>query len=219
MTSKIQILSTVHCPTLRPFHGIGPPHLIFGMVHATIGPAPDNHSTMHPRLPSIAPFAHLGWAFVFLLMGGQVHQAQGQALPDVSLKDIQGNVVSTASSLQKEGPTVFCFWATWCSPCKRELNNYAELYDDWVDETGVKIVAVSIDDQRSVNRVAPYVNSVGWEYDILLDPNRDFARALNVQNVPHTFVVDAQGNVVWSHNNYAEGDEYELYEELLKLAE
>lgn len=189
------------------------------MVHVFIGPPPDNHKTMHPRLPSIAPFAHLGWAFVVLLTGGWVDQAQGQALPDVSLKDIQGNVVSTAASLQEEGPTVFCFWATWCSPCKRELNNYAELYDDWVDETGVKIVAVSIDDQRSVNRVAPYVNSVGWEYDILLDPNRDFARALNVQNVPHTFVVDAQGNVVWSHNNYAEGDEYELYEELLKLAE
>ena len=151
-------------------------------------------------------------------MLGTTLTSLGQSLPNVSLKDIQGNAVETASLVQEEGPTVFCFWATWCSPCKRELNNYAELYEDWVDETGVKIVAVSIDDQRSVNRVAPYVNSVGWEYDILLDPNRDFARALNVQNVPHTFVVDSEGNVVWSHNNYADGDEFELYEELLKLA-
>ena len=145
--------------------------------------------------------------------------AMGQTLPDVSLKDMDGNAVKTQSLLQEEGPTVFCFWATWCSPCKRELNNYAELYDDWVDETGVSVVAVSIDDQRSVNRVAPYVNSVSWEYDILLDPNRDFARALNVQNVPHTFVVAPSGEVVWSHNNYADGDEYELYEELLKFVE
>ena len=142
-----------------------------------------------------------------------------QSLPDILLKDTEGNALQTADLLQIEAPTVFCFWATWCSPCKRELNNYAELYDDWVDETGVKIVAVSIDDQRSVNRVAPYVNSVGWDYDILLDPNREFARAMNVNNVPHTFVVDAGGKVVWSHNNYAEGDEYELYEELLKLVE
>ena len=44
---------------------------------------------------------------------------------------------------------------------------------------------MSIDDMRSTNRVAPYVNSVGWEYEILLDPNREFARALNVNNVPH----------------------------------
>ena len=142
-----------------------------------------------------------------------------QALPNVSLKDIQGNAVQTTDLVQEDVPTVFCFWATWCSPCKRELNNYAELYEDWVTETGVNIVAVSIDDMRSTNRVAPYVNSVGWDYDILLDPNRDFARALNVNNVPHTFVVDDTGNVVWSHNNYADGDEYELYEELLKLSE
>ena len=142
-----------------------------------------------------------------------------QTLPDLSLKDTEGNAVQTIDLILHDGPTVFCFWATWCSPCKRELNNDAELYDDWVDETGVKIVAVSIDDQRSVNRVAPYVNSVGWEYDILLDPNREFARAMNVNNVPHTFLVDREGKVVWSHNNYADGDEYELQEELEKLAE
>ncbi len=154
-----------------------------------------------------------------LLAAGSANVLHAQSLPDVALKDIEGNTVQTSSLVQEEGPTVFCFWATWCSPCKRELNNYAELYEDWVDETGVRIVAVSIDDQRSVNRVAPYVNSVGWEYDILLDPNRDFARALGVQNVPHTFVVNAEGVVVWSHNNYADGDEHELHEELLKLAE
>ncbi|MDA0729624.1 MAG: TlpA disulfide reductase family protein [Bacteroidetes bacterium] len=153
---------------------------------------------------------------IMLMCPGLLH---AQSLPDIALKDIEGNALSTASLVNAEGPTVFCFWATWCSPCKRELNNYAELYEDWVEETGVQIVAVSIDDQRSVNRVAPYVNSVGWEYQILLDPNRDLARALGVQNVPHTFVVNAAGEVVWSHNNYADGDEYELYEELLKLSE
>ncbi len=144
--------------------------------------------------------------------------AFAQNLPNVVLKDIEGNAVQTTSKVQRDGPTVFCFWATWCSPCKRELNNYAELYEDWMDETGVNIVAVSIDDQRSVNRVAPYVNSVGWEFDVLLDPNREFARSLNVNNVPHTFVVNSQGTVVWSHNNYADGDEYELFEELLRLS-
>jgi peroxiredoxin len=153
-------------------------------------------------------------SFVWMLTSATLWS---QTLPSTTLKDIEGNAINTTDLIQAEGPTVFCFWATWCSPCKRELNNYAELYEDWVDETGVKIVAVSIDDMRSMNRVAPYVNSVGWEYDILLDPNREFARALNVNNVPHTFVVDENGTVVWSHNNYADGDEYELYEELVKL--
>lgn len=164
-------------------------------------------------IPMIRSFL-LG-AFAMTVFCGAIF---GQSLPSTNLKDIEGNAVNTLDLVQEEGGTVFCFWATWCSPCKRELNNYAELYDDWVEETGAKIVAVSIDDMRSMNRVAPYVNSVGWEYDILLDPNREFARALNVNNVPHTFVVNAEGVVVWDHNNYADGDEEELYQELLKLA-
>ena len=142
-----------------------------------------------------------------------------QSLPSVQLKNLEGETISTSELATEGQPTLICFWATWCSPCKRELNNYAELYEDWHDETGVNIVAVSIDDQRSVRRVAPYVNSVLWDYDVLLDPNKDFARAMQVVNVPHTFLVNGEGEIVWSHNNYADGDEEEVYEELLKLVE
>ena len=172
---------------------------------------------MFKKLPRFQVPSAMCWAGLAMILSLGT-PAFAQNLPNVVLNDIEGNAVQTTSKVQRDGPTVFCFWATWCSPCKRELNNYAELYEDWMDETGVKIVAVSIDDQRSVNRVAPYVNSVGWEFDVLLDPNREFARSLNVNNVPHTFVVNSQGTVVWSHNNYADGDEYELFEELLRLS-
>ena len=94
-----------------------------------------------------------------------------------------------------------------------------DYYADWKEETGAEIIAVSIDDSRSMSRVAPFVLSSGWEYEVLLDPGRDFARAMQVINVPHTFLVNGDGDVVWTHNNYAEGDEEELYEELLKLVE
>lgn len=139
-------------------------------------------------------------------------------VPSVKLKDLDGKTVDTAKLTNNGKPIVYCFWATWCAPCKKELNNYAELYDQWQKETGVKIVAVTIDDQRSINRVAPYVSSAGWEYDVLFDPNRDFSRAMQVNNVPHTFLVDGSGNIVWQHNNYADGDEEELYKELKKLS-
>ena len=49
-------------------------------------------------------------------------------------------------------------------------------------------------------------------------PNGDFKRAMNVNNVPHTFLVDGNGNVVWDHNNYSPGDEKELYKEVLKIS-
>ena len=141
-----------------------------------------------------------------------------QSIPSVRLKDLTGSTIDTGMLENEGNPIVICFWATWCSPCKRELNNYMDYYGDWQDETGVKIVAISIDDTRSINRVSPYVMSSGWEFDILLDPAGDFKRAMQVVNVPHTFLYNGDGELVWSHNNYAEGDEEELYEELLKLA-
>tara|TARA_B110000196_G_scaffold295874_1_gene285846 strand:- start:324 stop:818 length:495 start_codon:yes stop_codon:yes gene_type:complete len=151
-----------------------------------------------------------------LISSGIFAQKTGK-LPSVKLKDLQGNTVDTSTLSNDGNPIVICFWATWCSPCKRELNTYQELYEDWQDETGVKIVAVSIDDQRSVSRVNPYINSVEWDFEMLLDTNSDLKRALGVNNVPHTFILDGDLNIIWQHNNYAPGDEDEVYHELIKF--
>ena len=156
---------------------------------------------------------------LLLLLACGCAVVHAQEVPSIELKDLGDLTVDTRSLVEEaDGPVLFCARPAWCSPCNRELNNYADLYPDWQEETGVELVAVSIDDPRSMMRVKPYVNSVGWDYKVLLDPNKAFARAMQVNNVPHTFLVNAEGQVVWQHNNYADGDEEELYEELMKLA-
>jgi cytochrome c biogenesis protein CcmG, thiol:disulfide interchange protein DsbE len=146
-----------------------------------------------------------------------IAQNQGK-VPAVDVKTMDYETFNTAKISNNGKPVVINFWATWCSPCKRELNNIAEMYEDWVDETGVKIIAVSIDDSRNMGKVAPYVNGKSWEYEVLLDPNGDLKRAMGVNNVPHTFLVDGTGNIVWQHNSYSEGDEYELYKLIKQLS-
>ena len=142
-----------------------------------------------------------------------------EKLPNVVLKDINGNAINLSEITNEGKPFVINFWATWCAPCKRELNTISDLYEDWQTETGVKIYAISIDDQRTVDKVKPYISAQGWEYEVLLDTNGDLKRALGVNNVPFTFLVDGKGNIVWKHNNYNPGDENELYEKIQKLAE
>ena len=133
-------------------------------------------------------------------------------LPSVILKDVNGKTVDT-STLSNDGkPFVIDFWATWCKPCVRELKAIDEVYPDWVEETGVKIYAVSLDEAQNEQRVKPFVDSKGWEFEILLDPNGDFKRQLGVSDPPHVFVVDGNGNIVWNHQGYVDGSEEEIIE-------
>lgn len=142
-----------------------------------------------------------------------------QSIPSVDIKTTDGKTVNTSTFTNDGKPMVINFWATWCKPCVRELTNIAEVYEDWVDETGVKLIAVSIDDTRSMARVAPFANGKGWEYEIYVDTNSDLKRAMNVPNVPHTVLVDGNGKIVYQHTSYADGDEEELYEKIKKLVE
>jgi thiol-disulfide isomerase/thioredoxin len=140
--------------------------------------------------------------------------SQNRTLPSVKVKNLKGSLVDIQTIENDGKPIVISFWATWCKPCKKELNAIAEVYEDWQDDTGVKLVAISIDDSRSSSKVKPYVNSSGWEYEVYLDPNRDLARSLGVSTVPHTFLLDGDGNIVWEHRGYIEGDEDELLEQI-----
>ncbi len=140
------------------------------------------------------------------------------SIPSVDVKDINGNIFNTSQISNDGKPIIIDFWSTSCKPCIKELIAIDENYEDWKEETGVKVYAVSIDNTRSVNRVAPLVNGKGWEFEILLDVNSDFKRAMNVVNIPHRFLLDGNGKVVWQHTSYAEGDEEELYELVKKLA-
>jgi peroxiredoxin len=145
---------------------------------------------------------------------------KAQDIPDVQLKTLDRQTVQSVDVIQNEnGPVLLCFWATWCKPCIKELSTYNELYPDWEEETGVKIVLVSVDNARSINRVAPFVNGKGWEFDVYIDSNSDLKRAMNVVNVPHTFLLDAQGKIVWQHTSFMDGDEEEVLEQIKKLTE
>lgn len=138
-------------------------------------------------------------------------------LPSVTLKTIDGKTVKTDTLSNDGKPFIIDFFATWCKPCNRELDAIHEVYEEWVEETGVKLYAVSIDVAQNINKVKPLVDNHGWEYDVLLDPNSDFKRALGIQMIPYVIVCDGDGNIVYKHNGYTDGAEIELIEKVREL--
>ncbi len=138
-------------------------------------------------------------------------------LPSVNLKDTKGRTINTAKLYNGGNPFVISFFATWCKPCMRELRAIAEVYPDWQDETGMKMYIVSIDDAQNTNKVKPLVDGEGWEYEVLLDANSDFYRALGLQSVPHVIVCDGNGKIVYSHSGYTDGSETQIIKTIRDL--
>jgi len=131
-------------------------------------------------------------------------------LPNLQLKNIASETVSI-QELSKDKVVVFDFWATWCVPCINELDAISDEYDDLQDEFNFELIAVSIDDTRTKSRVKPMVNGKGWDYQVLLDSNQEFKRAMNISSVPYVIIVK-NGKIVYTHSGYSPGAEQELYE-------
>ena len=142
----------------------------------------------------------------------------GKQLPDITIQDLDGKKVNIADYGKKGKIVVLNFWATWCAPCKQELTNIHDLYEDWQKQYDIELVAVSIDDSRNISKVKSYANGNGWNYTFLLDPNQDLRRALNFQTPPFTVLIDKEGNIVSTHIGYKNGDEYLLEDEIKALA-
>ena len=113
-----------------------------------------------------------------MLLSIYLSQAQ-TSVPNISLQTLANKNIETYK-LTENGLFILSFWATWCNPCIDELSAIHEVYKEWQEQFNFKLIAVSIDDNRTISRVNPMVNSHEWDYEIWLDKNQDLKRALQI---------------------------------------
>jgi len=134
-------------------------------------------------------------------------------LPNIEVKTTDGKTVNIKDVTNQDNVVIISLWATWCVPCIKELDAISDIYEDWQEETNVELIAVSVDDSRTVKRVKTLINGKGWGYTILLDTNNDLKRALGASTVPLTLIVK-DNKIVFRHSGYSPGSEMELYEKV-----
>lgn len=131
-------------------------------------------------------------------------------LPETPIRTLQKTETNLVELSKKSEFMVISLWATWCFPCKNELNAINDVYQDWKKEIDVIFYAISIDDQKTVNNVRPMVNGKGWDFTVLLDTNNDLKRALSASTVPLTLVIK-NGEIIYRHSGYTPGNEEDIY--------
>jgi peroxiredoxin len=139
-------------------------------------------------------------------------------VPSVKVENSKGEAFDTKTIVEVAKPTIVSFWSTSCKPCIRELDAIYDALPDWKEEADFQVVAVSTDDSRLLAKAKSFAEGRGWGEDFLLlfDKNQDFMRAMNVSQVPHVFVLDSKGKIVYSHTSYLPGNEMELFQAIKK---
>ncbi len=151
--------------------------------------------------------------FIFFLPLAGLAQDQ---LPSVKIRTITGKEVNFNEISKSDTAVIVSLWATWCVPCINELETIHDQYEERQKETPFKMIAISIDDNRTSNRVRSFVKGKGWDFEIYLDVNNDLKRALNINDVPHVLLIK-NGKIVYQHNGYVPGNEEELFDKLKSL--
>ena len=158
--------------------------------------------------------------FIISLAALLISVAAAAQVPSVTVENAKGEAFNTKTLLKEGTPMIISFWSTSCKPCIRELDAIYDALPDWLEEAKFRVVAVSTDDSRLMAKAKSFSEGRGWgeEFTLLFDKNQDFMRAMNVSVVPHVFVVDGKGKIIYSHTSYVPGNELELFEAIKKCS-
>jgi len=153
--------------------------------------------------------------FLLSLCSLSVYSQSASSLTKLLTNALGGQ--NSIASLAAGKVTVVSFWATWCEPCKKEQEAMKEFYSK-MKEKGIEYIAVSIDNTKTMAKVAPFVKAKKYPFPVLIDSNSEIFSALNGVNVPYTVIFNKKGVLVEKHEGYLKGDEKKLFDKVIALA-
>lgn len=143
---------------------------------------------------------------------------EGAVMPGFQLENMSGGKTSLdAVRADFSGPIILTFWASWCTPCKREMPKLQHILEA-AGPGNLKIIAVSTDKPEKINKAKMFVKNKNFGFTFLFDPNGMFAKKkLHIPAVPHLVLLDGDDRMVYRHTGYKPGDEKELQDKVMDL--
>jgi thiol-disulfide isomerase/thioredoxin len=116
---------------------------------------------------------------------------EGDYAPDFTLETLAGEEVSLWDFRGQK--VMINFWATWCPPCRAEMPDMQEMYEEYDD---IKILAVNLTEtEPGVDQVEEFTEDFGLTFPILLDYEVEVAGIYDIQPIPTSYMIDSEGKV------------------------
>ncbi len=138
-------------------------------------------------------------------------------LPSASVVDLNGNVVNISEYAKGAKPKIISLWATWCGPCRMELNALKKVYPRWKEIYGVEIIAITVDFPSMLGRAKKMFEQHEWDYTFFHDRDQELMGKLGIRGIPYSMLLDGQGNVRSVQMGYFPGYEKDLEKKIKAL--
>jgi peroxiredoxin len=156
----------------------------------------------------------LGAGFVLAQNETKPEETEYETASDFTLNDVTGEEI-TLSDLLENGPVYMECWDLPCVNCIAELDALMPVYDSLKDR-GLEIIALSVDKPADEAKVKAFVKSKKWPYIVLLDQQNDVKNDYGIIIKPTAYLINTDGEIVYTHIGYKKGDEERIKEEFLK---
>lgn len=114
--------------------------------------------------------------------------------PDFTVENGDGEEVKLSDYVGK--PIVLNFWASWCSPCKSEMPEFNEAWEELDGEVQFLMVNMTDGARETVDTAKEYVEGQGFSFPVFFDTGSEAAMAYSAYSLPTTYFIDAEGYVV-----------------------
>lgn len=122
--------------------------------------------------------------------GAETTLVVGQAAPDFNLPTLDGGRVKLSDLKGK--PVVVNFWASWCTPCRREMPDFQAVYDKYKAQ-GLELYGINVGESNVA--VTDFQKQVGTTFPILIDEGEHAQTAYKILPLPATFFIDRSGTI------------------------
>ena len=121
-------------------------------------------------------------------------QPEPQPVPDFVVYDLEGNEVHLTDFFGK--PIVLNFWASWCGPCKSEMPDFNEVYQELGEEVQFLMINMTDGGRETVEIASDFVAQQGYTFPVFYDTVQHAATTYGVYSLPTTLFIDAEGYLV-----------------------